>query len=581
MFGKNKYIGIALESGYIQMAIVKKSGKTIELLKLDRFELVEDISPSAGDPEPVMAEETATQKANADKEEKRNHLKRKQWDEVFGVHDSNGSGQDDDSELDFEELEKKAQADRDYSADILDDAVNNKEERSNSVLLYKILIDINSKSVNLGLNIKAGETKFQIKSNTDYSKVKTSDLRSDLENHIESIYGQPKKQEHYTYEVREDGSLVLASVENESPLLGIVNETRDIYGGKVKINSVYPDEAALVGLVKANYQLGESDITALIQFDSDYCQVVFLKGEEILQVMQCINRGTGNANFLNTIFSKLLFQIDSGEVPDINQIIIANNTIEEDAIAFFRQSFPNTTVESFQYNKDKFNPGSYEYESYGVYTPAIAAGWAAAGADRSCFPDLSLLPQYVIERQKIFKLSLPGILLLLLIFLSIPAFNYFYHAKTKKISHLSSGIKVVSNQIDKVQPVVVKAKQTEKNLTLLSNKLSLLEKLSSGSRAWSAKLHIIDRGMQRTPNSWFTTLSAGKNGASIKGYTLYRNRIPAIVNLFGNASLLSVTSQKKRGLMLYQYELKVKEFTRDSTLYSPEKPSSIKHLSTE
>ena len=457
------------------------------------------------------------------------------------------------------------------------DEATEDQVQSNPILLYKILMNIDSKSVNLGLNIPAGKTIFQVMRDTDFSEVKKNDLEEDLERQLASIYGGSKSPDQYSYEVREDGSLVLASVEDEAPLLQIANETRDIYSGKMKILSIYPDEVALLGLLRANYDLEDAGITALVQFNPDSCRIVFTKGEQILQVMPLINQGTKSANFLNVVFSKLLFQLDTGEVPRLDQIILTDNIIGEEAVEFFHDNFPDVPVESFEYDTDKFDASNCDKTTLQAYTSAIAAAWSATGVNHDQF-SLPIKPAYVSERQKIFKLRWHGMVLVFLIFISIPAFNYFYQAKKQKIASLSSQLARTNNQIKQIQPVVNKTNQVANNLTLLTSKLRLLDSLSQGSRAWSTKLNILDQGMAHISHSWFNTMSVTKGGMLIKGYTLHRNRIPAIVDLFADASLLNVNSQKIRGQMVYSYALQVKQFTQDSSKYSPEKPASVKKI---
>jgi hypothetical protein len=40
-----------------------------------------------------------------------------------------------------------------------------------------------------------------------------------------------------------------------------------------------------------------------------------------LQVSPVINEGTSDKGFLSTVFSKILFQLDTGEVPGLDKIV--------------------------------------------------------------------------------------------------------------------------------------------------------------------------------------------------------------------------------------------------------------------
>ncbi len=91
-------------------------------------------------------------------------------------------------------------------------------------------------------------------------------------------------------------------------------------------------------------------------------------------------------------------------------------------------------------------------------------------------------------------------------------------------------------------------------------------------------MDIVNQEMNQIPNSWFTSMSQSQDGAFFEGYTLYRSRIPAIVDIFDEATLLNVNTEMTREQELYKFSMIVQEFTADTTQYSPEKPESIEQI---
>lgn len=571
MFINKEYIGLALDGDVIKLAHVKKQGNTLKLLKLDSFSLIEKIDKeAAGSPSYEMEDEQTVEAQETDS------------GSVFGFEEtgeSSSTDSSDEEDVDFEELEAQANAeveDPDLPAlDMVDEAEG---PQSNAILLYNILSNIDTKTVNLGLNIPAGETIFQTIRETDFNEVKTKDLIEDLEAKLKSIYGTAKSTDHYAYKIREDGSLVLASVEDEAPLLKVVNETKEFYNGKLRVKSIYPDEVALVNLVRDNYQLKPTELSAVLQFGPKNCRIIFMQGEQVWQIPAVVNQGTKNEGFLNTVFSKILFQLDTGKVPGIDQVILANNTLGEEAVQFFRQNFPDLKVQEFEFNQEKFESGNKNPEAVNAFTTAIAAAWAAAGASDDQASELSFMPAYVRERQKIFKLQWHGLLLLILIFLSIPTINFFYQQNAVEIDSLSSELELTEARISQIEPIVQSTNEISEDLALLTSKLALLDSLSTGSKTWSTKLALLNQGVNGIPNSWFTSLSQTQDGTFIEGYTMYRNRIPAIVDLFAEGTLLNVSIQEMRGEEVFRFSMIVREFAEDSSVYSPEKPESIEQI---
>jgi len=569
MFGSKEFIGLVLEGEAIKMAHVKVEGDKLHLLKLDKYSLVE----------PIKSKTTGQQ----DSFEEADTFEEEDADDIFGFDDEDDTEDEDElAELDLDNLDEEESEgespDELMALDMVDEAESGAQ--SNEILLYNILSGIDPNRINVGINIPAGNTIFQIIRDTDFNEVKKKDLIEDVESKLQSIYGQTKSSDNYSYEVREDGSLLLASVEEEGALLQLLNRVDELYTGKLTINEVLPDEVALVGMVRANYDLQPNEITGIIQFSPNKCRVVFMSGNEIWQVSPIINEGTNSKSFLNTLFSKILFQLDTGEVPNLDRIILANNTIGDEAIEFLQNNFSDVIVSNFRFNENKFDFEDIDPALSNSFTTSIGMAWAASEFDKSSYPGLSLLPEYVKERQKIFKLQWHGVFLLVLIFLTPITFNYFYQQNVQQIDDLSSDLTQLNSQIEQIEPTVQATNELSNNLSLLREKLVLLDTLSQGSREWSAKLDILNEGMRPIENTWVTSMTQAQNGTFVEGYTLYRNRIPRVVNIFAQATLLNVTIEDIREQEVYRFSILVSEFAEDPSVYSLPKSDELREILT-
>lgn len=566
MFGSNEYTGIAIEGSQLKIARIKSEKGKIHLVKLDKISLVEELK-SGGRQQSAENLEGADFETDEDA------------DSIFGLEESDeDNGQQEAEEINLDDMDEDAMEDDDLlSLDMVEEADTGTQ--SNEVLLYELLTEINPDSVRLGVNVEAGDTIFQIIRDTNFNEVKKKDLIADLEDKLESIYGKPKSSDRYAYEIRDNGSLVLASTEESPKLLELVNDSLELYNGKLFIDEVLPDEISLVGLVKANYELQPDQVTGIIQFGPEKCRLIFMKGEEIWLVSPIINEGTQKRGFLNTIFSKILFQLDTGEVPNLDRLILANNTVGTEATEFFQKNFPDVAVDNFKFDSDKFDYGDQDPISVNAFTTAIGIAWAAAGADKDHFPNLSLLPSYVVERQKIFKLQWHGIILLLLIFLAPLSINYFYQQNAQEIQALDNDLNRINAQIEQVTPTVNAANKLSDNLASLREELVLLDTLSRGTQEWSSKLDILNNGMSSNVQAtWFTGMQNNDDGASINGYTLYRNQVPNVVDIFAEATLMSVNIEEIREQEVYRFSIKVDKFTDDKTQFSPPRPEDLKTI---
>ncbi|MDZ7680199.1 MAG: hypothetical protein U5J63_00470 [Fodinibius sp.] len=152
-------------------------------------------------------------------------------------------------------------------------------------------------------------------------------------------------------------------------------------------------------------------MTGIIQFGKDNCRVVFMKGEDVWLVSPIINEGTTKKSFMNTIFSKILFQLDTGEVPNLDRLILANNTVGDSAVEFFEENFPDITVENLRFAEDFIETENIDESSItGIYDCNWSSYWLLRGLVMRLSQKFRLCPKYVVDRQKIFKLQWHGML---------------------------------------------------------------------------------------------------------------------------------------------------------------------------
>jgi hypothetical protein len=281
---------------------------------------------------------------------------------------------------------------------------------------------------------------------------------------------------------------------------------------------------------------------------------------------------------MNTIFSKILFQLDTGEVPNLDRIVLANNTVGDSAVEFFRENFPDIKVENLSFTEDFIQTENVDESSIPRFTTAIGAALAASGVRAEAFPEISFIPKYVADRQKIFKLQWHGMLILFLIFLTPITFNYFYNQNARQIDNYSSELDQMNSQLEKVIPIVQKSNELSANLSTLKEKLTMLDTLAQGSKEWSTKMEMLNQGIRSVGSSWVTTFTQSQEGTFIQGFTLYRNRIPQIVSLFDDATLQSVNSQEIREQEVYNFSILIKEFAASDSIYSPSTPEEVQNL---
>ncbi|MEP1938497.1 MAG: hypothetical protein ABJK11_02955, partial [Balneola sp.] len=241
MAGKKLYTGFVLEDDAIKIARISVSGKVATLEKIDRIKLVSSIKKDGI----IAGGEEIFEAFDEELED----------DSIFGIEDSElfdtdlEGDEDLDLDLDLEGLEDDDILDVDDMTAEADGELAN----SNEILVYNVLTDLDASSVKMSVNIPAGATIFQILKDIDFASIKKKDLKIIVDDRLEALYGSPKGSDNYSTTIRDDGSLLLVSIDEESKALQLIHNSENIYSGKVIINEVLPDESLVIGLFRANY----------------------------------------------------------------------------------------------------------------------------------------------------------------------------------------------------------------------------------------------------------------------------------------------------------------------------------------
>lgn len=572
------YTGISLEADSLKIAVVRIKDKQIKLESVDKISLLEKLDkPVADNITGDLFDELTTSddvfdldaQLNADDSDTEINLE----DDFLSDLDDDLLGDDllgeigDDLDLEIDELESGG--DEIVDVDMVDEADG---PVSNEIQLYNYLSSVNAKRVDLGLNIPAGTAFFQILKDVDFTEVKKKDLKVIIDDRLEALYGEPKADDYYSYGVRDDGALVLSSIEEDSQLLALVDRTQTLYRGKIFISELLPDESIILGLVKANYELEDEKITCVIQFSELNCRVIFMKGNRLWLVSPIITEGVRSRKFLNTVFSKILFQLDTGEVPNLDRLIICNNSLGEEGISFFKERFPDVEVSEFEFSDELFDPQDNTLDSISAYTSAIGIAWAASGYKKESFANISFLPKYVLDRQKIFKLQWHGILLLFMIMISFPLINNYFQGYFEDINVLENEVAIVDTQLQSYAPTVNNFNRVSSLLSQIQDQLELMNTLSENSITWSVNLNIINRGLDEIGGVWLTNISPGDgpNTLIIQGIARSQDKVSAVAELFADATLLDVTRSEIRDVEVFNFNYAINQIVENTDVYTPQ-----------
>jgi hypothetical protein len=272
---------------------------------------------------------------------------------------------------------------------------------------------------------------------------------------------------------------------------------------------------------------------------------------------------------MKTIFSKLLFELDRGQLPTIDRIVLTGDTVKGKAVTFLEEQFMEVQIGQLALNPLKVILPEGFTEDVLPYATAIGAAWSASGNDSGSFPKLSIIPPYVLTRQAVFKLDWHGYLLLALIAVSPFMFNQAYKAKQNEIETKIADIANLNQQIseNKVLSTVVDLLTAE--MGAIDVNTALLDTLARDTQTWSYTLSLLNAEVSRIQGVWIQNIQYDEKTMVIQGYSLHRDRIPKISELFDNAVIQQVIEKEERKVKMYEFLIQVHSITQRSDLTSP------------
>jgi Tfp pilus assembly protein PilN len=564
MFKSREYLGISLEGEYLKIARVRPSKDGLQLVRLDKLKLVEQLKT---EPKPAFESESGGASAFSDTDDV---FTEEDPEAIFGFDDEDEDDTDDLAELDLSSIDEGPDDFND--TDLVQETDT---ARSNQELLVRYLDDFSKSKIMMSLNIENGNTIFQIVRDSNYGNLKKKEVEQTVREKLEAIYGNSPQADFFDYLVRDDGTLVIASIDEESHTLQLVNQAAEMFDRNYYITDVIPDESAMVGLYRTHYEDNKDQITGLIQFGPTKCRMIFVQGHEVLQVSPVINEGTNSKNFLNTIFSKILFQLDTGDIPGVDRLIVFNNTVGEKATDFFRQNFPDLICEEFQFDSGKMQIDESLKETASAFSTAIGIAALSANGNKDKYPPLSFLPKYVSENQKVFQLQWHGIAILVLIGLSPIILNHFYQQNQSQIDQLQSDNTRIQSSINELTPLVEESNALSAQIAELSGQLTLLTDLSRDNIRWTVTLDRFNQAVEQVGGLWINSVRQNNDVLMVDGYSLTRERIPLLANQFPEVTLLSVRREEIREREVFVFNMMIRRVVTDESEFTPERAREI------
>lgn len=431
------------------------------------------------------------------------------------------------------------------------------ELRENVDVLYSLLRKFAARRIKIAFNVPPSRVSYQeLDTHLDYNK---NVFKGTLKSKIEQWKQGFNAIDNVSVITRRDGTLCNVSCEiQQPPVLDILEQLNAFFKGNLVLTLMDPNEISLVNLARIGYSFhDESSITVIVETETEFSRIIFLKGDDLLTVSPIIPENF-NPDIFSIVYSKIIYELDNLNIPGVNNVLLAAKASTNSAKTFFEKKFPDARVGFIisQPLAENFS-SQFSREDLSDYAIPISLAWKAIQKKEENFIPTNLLPSQIIERQKVLSLTLAGYLLLLLLGLSAFVMTWKITAKKLEVRSLKSKNQELVQRINSSEETVRKVHELEDQIAKLTQRLVLSDSLSYGSDKLLNFLERLNISVSKINSVWIEQVQTTNNGLLIKGLSLKRGDIPKISEELGNARINKLTRSEAGNQRLFSFELEV------------------------
>jgi len=323
-----------------------------------------------------------------------------------------------------------------------------------------------------------------------------------------------------------------------------------------KIKTIKNSETALVHYVAKNNEFFDEDYSLIIYTGNETSKLLFLKGNELFHIGSNLDVGTKNIHTYDVYFSKILLEMENGNIPRLDNVILCGEDNSENLVLSFYGTFPEANVTELKFDGvDISNLEEELQENLSSFAFPLVAGLEFFDEQDQDYEGINFLPKYIQENQKAIQFSWHSLVILPFLFASAFFFTY-------KIMGNSQEISAKTQEVERLKILKVQNELIVQEMNAYSDKISgfsqtqsVLDQATNGAEAWGTMLTNVSDFMERRRNFWISNLESNDNNIKVAGYALSRNVLTEFVDNNKSSLLNTVIHEPLREAKTYAYVL--------------------------
>ncbi len=359
---------------------------------------------------------------------------------------------------------------------------------------------------------------------------------------------------------------IIKILENVQPILSIKN---------INYYHAEPIEVCLINAVLTQYRFNSDEYVLLLYLSKDNKIAIILQDDNYIKSFPLIIQASDPDIIREAIVSKIMLEQDISQLNITQNVLICGDFSGKDDMTFFKESFKSNFISAFSFstvnNYQNNIPVEFDVEipEYIIprYVPSIMLGYRALIHKNKRLHFINMLPQLIIDKQKIFKLSWHGILILILVFIMTIWTTYGtlkQKIELRRIQNENQEYEFELNQKKAFKNILMQYTSQVDNFE--QNRKQITDLIQKKNQ-WG---YIINKISQFTSNHsyfWISDIKATDISLDVSGVSFNRNNITAFSNILPEGSIKKITLAKIESEAVWTYEISFSY--PDPALYNP------------
>lgn len=357
-----------------------------------------------------------------------------------------------------------------------------------------------------------------------------------------------------------DDRLLATIIDGSVECLPLIKSVANYVGKEQpRINVIKSAEVSLAYYISKVKKFKEDEYSIIVYVGKEYSKLIFLKNGLIAHIGSTLDVGMSNIHTYDVYFSKILLEMETGNIPVINNIVVCGEDVSETLILSFFGTFPEADITRLEFDSfDLSSLNETEKSLISAYSIPLAAAIDYFDTLDKKYKGISLLPKEIIEERKFFQFSWHSLAVLPLLFIVTVYF-------TIKILERRSEINLISKQIIEKEEIINNNQAIIEQIELLENRISSfgvitskLDTLAVGRGIITALSSKISDFADSKQNLWLTKIDWSDNkNIEVEGFSTARSSITDFVNTIEGSSLKNINTETLRERKIYRFNLTI------------------------